>query len=55
MTLGIAICWTLILITDIVCAISGAAPTWVAVFCPLSILVLDCWVDYIDEKANRRR
>ena len=55
MTLNVAIGWTLVLIIDIIYAVSGTAPTWVAVFCPLSILVLDCWIDYIDEKANRRR
>ena len=55
MTLGLAICWTLVLIFDIVGAVSGTAPTWVAVFCPLSVLVLDCWVDYIVEKVNGRK
>lgn len=55
MTLDMAICWTLVLIIDIIYAVSGAAPTWVAVFCPLSIPVLDCWVDYIDERINKRR
>lgn len=55
MTLGLAICWTLVLITNIVGAVSGAAPTWVAVFCPLSVLVLDCWMDYAVEKVNKRR
>lgn len=55
MTLGWAICWTLILITNIVNAVSGAAPTWVAVFCPLSVLAVYCWADYIDKKADGRR
>lgn len=55
MTLGLAICWTLVLITDIVGAVSGAAPTWVAVFCPLSVLVFNYWVEYIVEKSKRGR
>lgn len=45
MKLVLALCWTAILITIIVRAVSGAAPTWVAVFCPLSILVLNYWID----------
>lgn len=52
MTLALAICWTLVLIIDIVAAISGAAPTWVAVFSPLIVLVLDRWIDYINENFN---
>lgn len=55
MTLGLAICWTLVFIADIISAVSGAAPTWVTVFCPLSVLVLNCWVDYIVEKTKGRR
>jgi hypothetical protein len=55
MTLGLAFGWTLVLITNIVGVVSGAAPTWVAVFCPVSALVFNCWIDYIVEKVNRRK
>ena len=47
MALVLAICWTLVLITDIISVVVGNAPTWVLVFCPLIILVRDKWEDYI--------
>lgn len=47
MALVLAICWTLVLITDIISAVIGNAPTWTLVFCPLIILVMDKWEDYI--------
>lgn len=55
MKLGLALCWTLVLILDIADACTGGTPSWTAVFCPLSILVFDLWVDYLDAKVNGRK
>ena len=46
-SLVLAILWTVVLITDIVSAVHGDLPNWTLVFCPLAILVLNRWTDYI--------
>lgn len=48
-SLALAIMWTVCLLVDIVSALTGDAPSWTLVFCPLSILVLDRWCHYADE------
>jgi len=45
--LTLAILWTLIAVMDIIQAAAGVTPTWFSVFCPLSIVVLDSWVDWL--------
>ena len=41
-----AICWTIVLVLNIViCATSDAPPSWVTMFCALSALTLNSWID----------
>ena len=47
MKLLLAILWSVVMVVDIISAVIGNAPTWVLVFCPLTILVIDKWDDYI--------
>lgn len=47
MKLILAILWTVIAAMDIAQAVAGMTPTWVSVFCPLSIVVLDSWMDWL--------
>lgn len=46
MKLLLAILWSVVMVVDIISAVIGNAPTWVLVFCPLIILVIDKWEDY---------
>ena len=50
MELMLAIMWTVALVCDIITCALGSAPTWVLVFCPLIILVLDKWEAYFKSK-----
>lgn len=50
--LVLAIIWTISLIADIVSALCGNAPTWTLVFCPLSVLVINYWMEFIIEKLE---
>ena len=50
MKLIFAIGWTLILIMDIFLACNGHTPTWVSVFCPLAVLAISAWMDYLVNK-----
>lgn len=50
MELTLAILWSTVLVTDIISAVVGNAPTWILVFCPLAILVIDKWNDYMKSR-----
>lgn len=48
-----AICWTTVLILNIViCAGSDAPPSWVTMFCALAALVVDSWFNVF---LNKKR
>ena len=47
MKLLLAILWSVVMVVDIISAVVGNAPNWILVFCPLIILVMDKWEDYI--------
>ena len=55
MKLSLALAYTMMLITQIIGASVGNAPSWMAVFCPLIVLVMKLWLDYADEKVNGRK
>lgn len=44
-----AICWTVMLIADIISCLCGDASSWVLVFCPIITLVCVLWSDYLEE------
>ena len=46
----IAMCatWILVLVSNIVFCIGGSDPTWVAVFCPLTIVVFEYMLKVLD-------
>lgn len=46
--LGFAILWTIIGVGDIMLAASGQDPTWVSVFCPLTLVILEAWKDWFE-------
>lgn len=50
MNLLLAILWSICLAVDIIACALGSAPTWVTVFCPLIILVMDKWEKYFKER-----
>ena len=50
MKLTLAILWSIVLATDIVSAIVGNEPNWILVFCPLAILVIDKWENYMKSR-----
>lgn len=46
MNLISAICWTIVLVLNIIiCAASDASPSWITMFCALSALTLNSWFD----------
>ena len=47
MKLLLAILWSVVMAVDIISAVAGNDPNWILVFCPLGILVMDKWEDYI--------
>jgi hypothetical protein len=48
-----AICWTIVLIVNIIiCAGSDAPPSWVTMFCALTALVVDSWFNVF---LNKKR
>lgn len=49
MELLLAIMWSIVLMIDLASALVGNAPSWMLVFCPLSILVLKYWIDYFNK------
>ena len=52
MKLWMAIMWSIVLVADIISAVVGNDPSWVLVFCPLTILVMDKWENYIRIKGD---
>ena len=50
MELTFAIMWSMVLIADMASALAGGAANWILVFCPLSVLILKCWVDYFNKR-----
>lgn len=52
MKLTLAILWSVVLGMDIALCAAGKDPTWVSVFCPLSVVVLENWLDWI---SGRKR
>ena len=46
MKLGLALVWSIVLITDIISACLGYESNWMLVFCPLITLVFNYWIDY---------
>ena len=55
MRLVLAILWTIILIVNIVEVCFGMPSSWVSVFVPITVLVLDHWLDYILEVISKQR
>ena len=54
MSLTLAIMWTICLFVDIIAAVTGDTPSWLLVFCPLTILVLDRWEHYAEDRSKER-
>ena len=52
MTLFLAIFWTISLCLNIISCVLGGAPTWLSVFCPLIIVVMDRWLEYFKSKRG---
>ena len=50
MKLLLAILWSVVMAVDIINAVVGNDPNWILVFCPLIILVMDKWEDYIQSR-----
>ena len=50
MKLLLAILWSVVMAVDIISAVFGNDPNWILVFCPLIILVMDKWEDYIQSR-----
>lgn len=50
MKLMLAVLWSIALVADIISAVIGNEPSWVLVFCPLVILVMDKWEDYVKSR-----
>ena len=55
MKLFLAIAWTIIGIGDVILCSQGQVPTWTMVFCPLSVVIFDCWCDWVVEKVLMRK
>lgn len=46
--------WSIVLVGDIMMAVSGTAPTWVFVFCPLIVVWFDSLMKYIYYEKKKR-
>lgn len=55
MKLFLAICWSIVLIGNIIECAAGLTPTWFDVFIPLSVVFCDCWLDWGFERLHRRK
>ncbi len=42
-----AVLWTMCLFMDVISAITGGSPSWSTVLCPLFILVINYWIEFI--------
>lgn len=54
MKLFLAICWSIILTSNIAECASGLTPSWFDVFCPGIVLFFDCWIDWLIECSSKR-
>lgn len=50
MDLTLAIMWSVVLIVNFISMLVGCEATWILVFCPLTILVLDKWERYFENR-----
>lgn len=50
MDLLLAITWTIDLIVNGVAYANGDEPSWFLVFCPLTILVIEYWINFFTHK-----
>ena len=48
----IAIMWTFCLCVDLVAMFMGNEPSWILVFCPLTMLVFNCWTEYFEKRGK---
>lgn len=55
MKLFLAICWSIVLIGNIIECAAGLTPAWFDVFIPLAVVFCDCWIDWIAERFIRRK
>lgn len=53
-SLALAIMWTVCLFVDTLAAVTGDAPSWLLVFCPLTILVFDRWEHYAEDRFKEK-
>ena len=45
--------WSIVLIGDIIMAVSGTAPSWVFVFCPLIVVWFNSLMEYIHYEKKK--
>lgn len=50
MDLILAITWTIDLIVNGVACAKGDKPSWLLVFCPLTVLVMEYWVNFFTHR-----
>lgn len=50
MQLIYAIIWTFVFIIDFINMLIGNEPSWFLVFCPLAILVVEYWDQYLRDR-----
>ena len=55
MKLFLAICWSIILVGNIAECTAGFTPSWFDVFCPGIVLFVDCWLDWLAERIDKRK
>ena len=55
MKLFLAICWSIVLAGNVVECASGLTPSWFDIFCPGIVLFVDCWIDWVIERSDKRR
>ena len=53
--LCLAILWTAIAIANIVAYCNGIAPSWLDVFCPLTVVVLCAWCAWYMDYTHKRK
>ena len=53
MKLFLAICWSIILVDNIVGCAKGLTPSWFDVFCPGIVLFVECWLDWLVERIDK--
>ena len=53
MTTLMLILWSIVLVGDIMMAVSGTAPTWVFVFCPLIVVWFNSLMEYIHHEKKK--